>query len=327
MPNSKVGVVIPTYNEKNNIVNTLNSIVHNNTTDVKIYLSDDNSSDTTVGLAADFLQKNRIPYKIILNDGNNGAGYCRNSALDEIAEPLTLFFDADDLILPNMLDRAVSMATKVNSDVLLMAYQCRFPGSTINLGMAGDDNFIFYRAIRTFGNRTFSTFDHDSILCLTPFPWNRLIKTSYAKRVSLRFSQTPVHNDVLAHWNLLTNAKDIALFESPFCTHNVDSTGNRLSNISDARRISVLQVFDEIEDFFNKNINLRDRFYHLYVKSKLALFNWCWRNLDEEYRGSFKSQFTRSFLSLSNADLRMLFDKDPDIANSVLDYRTSVVYA
>lgn len=327
MPNYKVGVVIPTYNESNNIISTLSSIVYNNTTDIKIYLSDDNSSDATVVLAADFLHKNRVPYKVILNDSNKGAGYCRNSAFDQIAEPLTLFFDADDLILPNMLDRAVSIASKVNSDVLLMAYQCRFPGSTINLGMAGDDNSIFYTALRNFGKRSFSTFDLDSILCLTPFPWNRLIKTSYAKRISLRFSQTPVHNDVLAHWNLLTNAEDIALLESPFCIHYVGLEGNRLSNISDARRMSVLQVFDEIEDFFNKNINLRERFFHLYTKSKLVLFNWCWRNLDEEYRGRFQTQFSKSFLSLGNTDLRMLFDKDPDTANSVLDYRTSVVCA
>ncbi|AWF79452.1 hypothetical protein BTJ40_00640 [Microbulbifer sp. A4B17] len=325
MPDCQVGVVIPTFNEQEKIVNTLSSIIRDNRVSVKIYLSDDNSSDGTVASATDFLKSSNTPHQLFLNDCDRGAGICRNRALDQIAEPLILFFDADDVIIPGTLDRAVAIATKIDSDVLLMAYQCRFPGEKINLGMAGDDHSIFYRSHNTFGNGLFSALDFDAILLLTPYPWNKLIKTSYAKSISLRFSPTPVHNDVLAHWNLLVNARNLALFKSPFCIHYIYSTESRLSNVSDGRRTSILQVFDELEAFFNKNLNARERFYHLYIKFKLGLFNWCCRNLSEEYRANFKVNFSRSFLSLTCMDYRMLFERDPDIANAVLEYRTSVV--
>ncbi|MCO1336487.1 glycosyltransferase family 2 protein [Microbulbifer sp. OS29] len=325
MTGCEVGVVIPTFNEKDNITNALTSIVLGNRTPVKVYLSDDNSTDTTVALTIDFLEKNKTHYQFFLNDNNKGAGYCRNRAFEQVIEPFTLFFDADDLIVPGMLDRALAVAKKINSELLLMAYQYSFPSSTINLGMAGDDDSIFYKARREVGNRLLSVFDFDSILCLTPYPWNRLIKTNYARSISLRFSETPVHNDVLAHWNLLVNAKKVAFLQTPFCIHHVNSAGSRLSNISDIRRTAVLQVFDDVERLFDKDIDIRDRFYHLYVEFKLTLFEWCLRKLDDEYKDDFKTRFVKTFSSLSKVDYRMLFERNSNVANAVLALRASIV--
>ncbi|AMX02668.1 glycosyltransferase family A protein [Microbulbifer thermotolerans] len=320
---SEVAVVIPVHNERKRIIEAICSIVDHNDASVKFYIADDNSNDNTVEAATDFLTKKSIPFDIFFDNKKRGAGYRRNQAFEHVIEPYTLFFDADDFVYPGMLDEALKKAKHDDSEVLLMKYERVFALNDKKLGMIPEDQVIFERLNKQSANNTscFSTIKHGYILKLTNYPWNKLIKTDFAKRIGLKFSETPVHNDVLGHWILLMNAERVSILPAAFCAHRVSITANQITNIFDERRLAMLDVFQDLEDYFSSHDNFKYSYYHFFVNFKLKLFYWAWQRLDDGLKDDFKSGFSESFKSMTKLDFIRLSEGMPATANKALRFR------
>lgn len=320
---SEVAIVIPVYNERERIIDAVRSIIEHNDTPVKFYIADDNSNDNTVEAVEKFLTENSIPFDIFSGKENKGAGYRRNQAFEYVTEPYTLFFDADDFVYPGMLDKAVEKAKRDDCEVLLMEYERVFALNDKKLGMIPEDHTIFERLKKQAANNasSFSTKKHGYILRLTNYPWNKLIKTDFAKRIDLRFSETPVHNDVLGHWILLMNAEYVSVFPMAFCAHRVSLAEDQVTNIFDERRLAMLDVFQELEEYFELHKEFKSRYYHFFISFKLKLFYWAWHRLDDSLKEEFKSGFSESFKSMTKLDFIRLSERQPATANRALRFR------
>ena len=115
--NTKVSIIIATFNRAQYIIETLKSIQKQTFTDWECIIIDDGSKDNTEILVSDFIQfDNRFVYKTRPAHIQKGANSCRNYGFKKASGNLIKFFDSDDIMLANHLEVLVSEIEKNDLD-------------------------------------------------------------------------------------------------------------------------------------------------------------------------------------------------------------------
>ena len=129
MKNSKVSIIIPTYNEENCIEKCIISLFQQSYKEYEIIIVDDGSIDKTLDIVKSFTQKSK---KVKLIKGEHkGPGFSRNLGAKKSSGKILVFVDADmefdknyinNLVSPIILDKALNgtthsyeIATNVNN--------------------------------------------------------------------------------------------------------------------------------------------------------------------------------------------------------------------
>jgi len=101
---SKVSIVIVTYNSSSTIENCLNSII-SNTTDVpyEVIIVDNDSKDDTVALSKRILSQTDVPYKIIENKENIGYSAGANQGVRASSGEFIVFLNPNTVLYKNWL--------------------------------------------------------------------------------------------------------------------------------------------------------------------------------------------------------------------------------
>jgi len=122
MNNIEITVVICLYNAEKYIEETLESLLKQSYKEFKLLIIDDCATDDSLKVAEKYLQENSsVAYEIVRFEENKGTAFGRNYALNYVQTPLMLFFDADDIAKPNLLEKLYS---KISSDENLIAVSC-----------------------------------------------------------------------------------------------------------------------------------------------------------------------------------------------------------
>ncbi|WP_242087558.1 glycosyltransferase family 2 protein [Aestuariivivens sediminis] len=105
-----VSIIIPLYNRKELILDTLQSILAQTFTNWECFVVDDGSTDDSLSILKSFTkQEERVfllkrPASMI-----KGASSCRNYGLAHAKGDLVWFFDSDDVMLPNTLEDRICL--------------------------------------------------------------------------------------------------------------------------------------------------------------------------------------------------------------------------
>src|SRR5690242_9706360 len=100
-----VSIVIPCYNHAHYLGQAIESVQRQTWPAVEIIVVDDGSTDDTAAVVA------RYPGVTGLTQPNQGLSAARNTGLKASHGRYILFLDADDLVVPNALDKAVGEMT------------------------------------------------------------------------------------------------------------------------------------------------------------------------------------------------------------------------
>jgi len=109
----KVSIVIPCYNDKKHIAETINSVLNQTYKNIEIIVADDGSTDGTT----DFLQK-KFPEITIKTKENGGPASARNFGAQFAEGDFFQFQDSDDLIEKDKIQLQVKMAMKFPGHVV-----------------------------------------------------------------------------------------------------------------------------------------------------------------------------------------------------------------
>lgn len=116
-----VSVIVAAYQASGTIQRTLQSIVRQTLKPREVVVVDDGSTDGTFQAAeAEAPDMGGIDLRVFRTEENLGAGAARNRAIEESAEPILAFLDADDEWLPGKLER--SLAVLNDSGAVLVAH-------------------------------------------------------------------------------------------------------------------------------------------------------------------------------------------------------------
>ncbi|MFM7016782.1 MAG: glycosyltransferase family 2 protein [Bacteroidota bacterium] len=106
--NSLVSVVIPAYNASGFIVKTMQSILNQSYSDIELIIVNDGSTDNTLN-AIQSINDSRIR---IFSRDNHGVSLSRNFGLQHALGKYIVFFDADDIMLPDFIQLRVRFLEK-----------------------------------------------------------------------------------------------------------------------------------------------------------------------------------------------------------------------
>lgn len=113
-----VSIVIPTYNQVNFIVDTIESVLSQTYTHLEIFIADDCSKDGTVEVIRDYAAKdNRI--KPLLSSKNLGISKNFNRAFDACTGKYVAFLGGDDIMFPEKISRQVDFLENHEDYVLV----------------------------------------------------------------------------------------------------------------------------------------------------------------------------------------------------------------
>jgi len=324
----ELSVVVPMHNAGATVGRVVESLVTIPSQQIEVIAVDDASTDDSVDrverLGHRDVQVLRLTRRV-------GAGVARNHGFVQAAGTYTLFFDADDELHPGALSGALSALHDTGADLAFLPYRYRRgyssprPSTGEFEGMNSYDQSVWAQylveaAPSVVHRRRLATLaEVPRLLGFSNYPWNKVIRTERYRQAGLAFGATPVHNDILGHWQTLLAARTLVLLDDPLCTHIVTDEGNNLTNESSAARLSLFDALDETYTFLESRPALRNRYSHHYWDFVLRVAGWAAQRIDAEHTSELSLRLQQHLLRVNLVDFtRIRQQRNPALANRML---------
>lgn len=131
MSSPAVSVIIPTYNRRGYILETLESVWAQTYPDYEVLVVDDGSTDGTAELLEPYAQAGRLRY---ISQANQGASAARNHGIRLARGRYLAFLDSDDLCLPERLEKQAACLDAHPEIGLVHSHYAKFDDSGADLG-------------------------------------------------------------------------------------------------------------------------------------------------------------------------------------------------
>ena len=115
---SDVTIVIPVYNEGDNISTTLAELDRKVGVDAEVWLVYDSESDSTLPFARGSVGKTRIPIRLVKNKYGRGALNAIKTGLEDAQSELIVVTMADLCDPPEVINEMVAIARSRNADIV-----------------------------------------------------------------------------------------------------------------------------------------------------------------------------------------------------------------
>jgi len=221
-----VSICIPTYNRKEYLKETIDSILAQTYKDYEIVIVDDGSTDRT----EDMIKQLGIPVTYHWQQ-NSGDAAARNKLIELAQGEYISFIDSDDLLLPDAIERMVKTIKVEDEDVIVY-------GSYFRIDKNGN---VYSRCKRKLRSGYITKYLFQTVLvhaCGSMFP-KRILKNSTAFDTSLK-----ICSDYEFWLRLSTKYRFVALPEPTF------KRRRHLGNFSTASFENCLIQFKVLERFY-----------------------------------------------------------------------------
>lgn len=119
-----VSIIVPVYNVEKYIAETMDCVRNQTYTDWELLLVEDCSTDKTVQVIEDYLQRaGDVRVQLIRQPANSGAAMARNTGLDRAKGRYIAYLDSDDLWEPEKLVRQLAFMKEKNAAFCFTGYE------------------------------------------------------------------------------------------------------------------------------------------------------------------------------------------------------------
>lgn len=115
----KVSIIIPTYNREHLIVDTIKSILKQTHENWECIIIDDSSNDNTIDVLKQYTPDKRIVWYKRPEEVQKGANSCRNIGFQKSSGDYIIWFDSDDLMTPDHIEKKVKALLETNTDFII----------------------------------------------------------------------------------------------------------------------------------------------------------------------------------------------------------------
>ena len=118
-----VSIIVPAYNRAKEIVPTLETIVAQTYPICEIIIVDDGSADNTAEVVKSYIANYKGNFNLsLISEENKGLAAARNFGFSHAKGDYILFFDSDDFMLPNRVERQVESIENEHADCSAAAF-------------------------------------------------------------------------------------------------------------------------------------------------------------------------------------------------------------
>lgn len=291
-----VSIIIPLYNVENYVVNSLMSAFSQDFKDIEYLLIDDCSTDNTMNIVNDFINKHprANSVRIIHHNKNLGLSEARNTGLLNAHGDYIFFMDSDDIITEDCISKHYQVIQK-NPDADFSVANIQLEGAK-SLHIKPITSIIEEMPpLESYLKKMWNV-----SAC------NKLYKKSFILDNSLTFKSGLYHEDILWSYNIAKKSCKIVLvdkFTYIYKTHSNSITTHK----NDYRKLDslIFILTTMINDFHKLNKNHYNIFFFKFIdfwrlNSALLLLN---------YKGNYyeQSKYYNKIQRLSNVKMMSVY--------------------
>lgn len=119
-----VSIIVPVYNVENFITETIDSVLAQTYAQWELLLVEDGSSDNSAEVIAQYIkEKGETRIRLVRQPSNMGAARARNRGLKEAQGRYIAYLDADDLWMPEKLEKELAFMEKTGAAFAFTGYE------------------------------------------------------------------------------------------------------------------------------------------------------------------------------------------------------------
>lgn len=226
-----ISIIVPVYNVKKYLLESVNSILNQTYDDLEIILVDDGSTDES-GIICDNIAKRDMRVKVIHKE-NGGLSDARNVGISIAKGSYIGFVDSDDWIDVDMYETMLKRIEQTNADICVCGYYREFVGLTTKNYPSDNITYDYTEAITTlFRGKEFQ--DH---------AWSKLYKAELFK--TIRFPVGLIYEDIRTTYRLFGECHKICTVSKPLYHYRQRKSSIVRSSFNE-KQIQMLDATKEI---------------------------------------------------------------------------------
>ncbi len=203
----KVSVIVPVFNAEKFLGACLESILNQTLQDFEVIAVDDCSTDNSIVVAENFLERFGGRLKIFSTEKNSGSGSVpRNEGLKFSRGEYIFFMDNDDLLVPAALETLYTLAENFRAEVVYMS--CGFVSDGKTFAEAAWDKNISALDKPTFETENISERVENFLRTSYGWaPWEKFLRRDFLVANKINFPRVKISEDVLWTFKVVCLAK------------------------------------------------------------------------------------------------------------------------
>lgn len=287
-----LSITMSCYNVEDFIAASLESILNQTFKDFELILMDDASSDATPEILKEYAEKDdRI--HLILKQENQGLAVARNESVALAKGKYITFLDGDDIYDTTLFEKAVNLAEKEQSDMVLWDYVTFYEENEINSLKSVPSDLL-----------NFNVSDKKALLKGPAFTWVKLLRTEKAKELKIEFPKGYTRQDIPVHWHLVTALDKVSVLPERLAYYRQQP--NATTAKKDSKLFHLVYVMDIVEKNLKKQ-SLFEEYKDVYYTQQLNFFQGMYDNIKDQYKeealGLIKERLNEEhiqFLNITN---------------------------
>lgn len=262
-------IIIPLYNKYTLIKDSINLITQQVFTNYEIILVDDGSKDNTFDLCKEL--KNKYPFIKIIHQENCGVGSARKKGIQYAKGEYICFFDIDDKVKTDWLEKIYELIIIENPDVLIYSYHEINPKlKTLTTFKFQDKSYFSNKEIKSDFIENLSGIKFNN-----GFVWNKVYKREFLIQNNIKFPDLRIQEDEVFNHKVYMYANSLITSSKVLYDYYIYEKENSRNTFIQDR----LKIFQEVKESF---LNLSEHWHldnsdlHYYIHSRFVrncLFN------------------------------------------------------
>lgn len=273
MDKDLVTIVIPAYNAEQFLRENIEAVINQSYRNLEIIYVCDGCSDCTAEILHEYAIKDK---RIIVRQEleNHGAAISRNIGLDMAKGDWIIFWDADDLFDPNMIELMLEAAIKEHADIAVCYGECF---DDVPSEDAYADNWLRKLYSSTYPVVNVKEELSHIMQMVDNGPCTKLVHRSIFTKEDIFFQDIPNANDVYYSMVAAMNSHKIVYVDRVLWHYRSNRGREAISTGRDFKKNYIWEACDEIFEYIknqgDKELLLRS-FYN-YVLSNLNVYLDC----------------------------------------------------
>lgn len=260
-----ISIIIPIYNVIRFIDRGIAQLLSQSYTNFEIILIDDGSTDGSGEKCDNYAKKDsRIR---VFHQQNSGSGVARNLGILNAHGKYIWFYDVDDTIAPNLLDKCINNLSE-DTEVLIFGYievnrqfntrrTFKFKNHTYYSNQEIRDDYIEELSGLKFNNG---------------FVWNKIYNRQFLVDNNILFKNLLIQQDEVFNLVVYRYANNITTLHDDLYTYHIYNVGNTRSNFIQNRFEIYCTVHQHFIDLYNYwNLNSNKFLIYLYTRLLTAI--------------------------------------------------------
>ena len=316
----KISVIVPIYNCEDYLEESIKSILNQTFKDIEIICVDDGSTDNSLSILNN-IASNDSRIKVSSQE-NQGPSTIRNYGLKNALGDYLYFFDADDFLVEDALEKAYSNAIRNDSDIVIFKFDMYRDNRLLE---HSSDHIEKQFPNVDFNNFTFNCYDYRKCAFRGSFsPWLKLYKKEFLdKHECFGFPFNLNHQDVPFHVMTFLKASKISYVPEYLYHYRLDNpksiTNNRLIKYD-----HIFKIIQIVEDFLVSE-RLFEEFKKEFTYFKVNRITYEISGRNDEYLYLAKAELSKVDLNNDLLSKNTLFKAYSILdSNSIEEYRGKI---